>query len=169
MLWRHVVDMCSPFPQEVHLRLLVASFTQAEQFEDDSLSSPGQDAHTSLQLLVPPLEHGVQWPQVLDGRHIQEVVLGQPRVERLEFLWNKNMFGKEWRQWKSDLHDLIGWFGCMDPASLLQQHLVHKPRVDFCFLTLGLYPQFRINISPGTQKLARSGLKYDIILYYIII
>lgn len=71
------------------LRLPAASFTEAKQFEDDSLSSPGQETHAGLQLLVPPLEPGVQRPQVLDGRHIQEVVLGQPCVERLEFIWNK--------------------------------------------------------------------------------
>lgn len=71
------------------LRLPVAPFAEAEQLEDDSVSSPGQKAHAGLQLLVPPLEAGVQRPQVLDGRHIQEVVLGQPRVEGLEFIWNK--------------------------------------------------------------------------------
>lgn len=71
------------------MRLPAASFTEAEQFEDDSLSSPGQQTHAGLQLLVPPLEPGVQRPQVLDGRHIQEVVLGQPGVEGLEFICNQ--------------------------------------------------------------------------------
>ena len=70
------------------LRLPVASFAEAKQLEDDSLSAPGQSAHAGLQLLVAPLERSVQRPQVLDGRHVQEVALGQPRVERLEFICN---------------------------------------------------------------------------------
>lgn len=70
------------------MRLPVASLAEAKQFEDDSLSAPGQNVHAGLQLLVAPLEGSVQRPQVLDGRHIQEVVLGQPCVERLEFICN---------------------------------------------------------------------------------
>lgn len=77
------------------LRLPVASFAEAEQLEDDSVSTPGQHAHAGLQLLVAPLERSVQRPQVLDGRHIEEVVLGQPCVERLEFICNTIYIYKE--------------------------------------------------------------------------
>lgn len=82
VIWRP----CSPFPRQVDVRLPVAPFAEAEELEDDPLGSPGQDAHAVLQLLVPPLEQAVQGPQVLDGGHVEEVALGQPREEPLELI-----------------------------------------------------------------------------------
>lgn len=63
---------------------------QAEELEDDPLGSSGEDQHAVLQLLVAPLEQVVQGPEVLDGRHVQEVVVGQPRIKGLEFIWNRD-------------------------------------------------------------------------------
>ena len=80
------VGLRSPLPRQADLGLSVASFTETEELEDDPLGSSGQDQHAVLQLLVSPLEQAVQGPQVLDGRHVEEVAVGQPRVERLEFI-----------------------------------------------------------------------------------
>ena len=66
--------------------LLVTSFTETEELEDHPLHSSGKDPHAVLQLLVPPLERSVQGPQMLDGRHVEEVALGQPGIEPLEFI-----------------------------------------------------------------------------------
>lgn len=64
----------------------MTSFAETEELEDDSVGPSGEKAHASLQLLVPPLKRTVHGPQVLDGGHIEEVVLWQPRVEGLEFI-----------------------------------------------------------------------------------
>lgn len=92
------------------MRLPVASFAEAEELEDDSLSTPGQNAHTGLQLLVAPLERSVQRPQVLDGRRVQEVVLGQPCAERLEFICNTRR--KKQKRIRRRGCVGIGSFGC---------------------------------------------------------
>lgn len=70
------------------MRLSMTSFTETEELEDDSVGSAGEDPHAVLQLLIAPVERVVHWPQVLDAGHIQEIVLGETRTERLEFIWN---------------------------------------------------------------------------------
>lgn len=64
----------------------MTSFTETEELEDDSVGPPGEEPHAGLQLLVPPLKRVVHRPQVLDGGHVQEMVLRQPRVKSLEFI-----------------------------------------------------------------------------------
>lgn len=78
--------MCLPFSGQMDLRLSVASFTEAEELVDDSVGSSGEDLHAVLQLLVSPLEHVVQGPQVLDGGNIEEIVLRQPCLKCFEFI-----------------------------------------------------------------------------------
>lgn len=80
------LGLCSPFSWYADPWLPVASLTETEELEDDSLGSSGEDPHAVLQLLVPPLEQAVQGPQVLYSRHIQEIVLGQPCIKCLEFI-----------------------------------------------------------------------------------
>lgn len=81
--------MFSPLSWYVNLGLLMTSFTETEELEDDSLRPVGEDPHAVLQLLVSPLKHTVRGPQVLYGRHVQKVVLWEPRIEGLEFICNR--------------------------------------------------------------------------------
>lgn len=76
----------APFRRQPDLGLSVTSFTEAEELEDDSVGPSGEEPHAGLQLLVAPLEHTVHRPQVLDGWHVQEIVLGQSCVKSLEFI-----------------------------------------------------------------------------------
>lgn len=62
LLW-----LCLPFSWYAHLGLSVTSFTETEEFEDDSLGTSGEDPHAVLQLLISPLEQVIQGPQVLYG------------------------------------------------------------------------------------------------------
>lgn len=86
--WSHVSVWKPHWPLswQTDLRLPVTSFTETEELEDDSVGPSGEEPHAGLQLLVPPLKRIVHWPQVLDGGHVEEIVLRQPRVESLEFI-----------------------------------------------------------------------------------
>ena len=68
----------------------MAPLAEAEELEHDPLGSPEEQAHVVLQLLVAPLEHAVQGPQVLDRRRVQEEVLGKPRQKGFELVCGKH-------------------------------------------------------------------------------
>lgn len=78
--------LCSPFTRQVDMGLLLAPLAEAEELVNHSLGSSEETFHAAFQLLVTPLKHTIQRPQMLDGGGVEKEILRQPHQKCFELI-----------------------------------------------------------------------------------